>query len=195
MNKVQLFFEALKNIKTVGTVTFSSKHLVKKLIGPIDFSTAKIIIELGAGNGCITKGLLEKMRPDAILLAFEINPSFCEMLREINDPRLKVIEDSAEFMEKYLEEQGSKYADYIVSALPMVMLPKELSTTIIHLIKKVLKPGSLYLQISYSKLRFKRFVNIFDHTKTKYVIRNVPPAFVFICTKAAKPVAAGSINS
>ncbi|GIS50844.1 MAG: hypothetical protein Ct9H90mP25_2780 [Gammaproteobacteria bacterium] len=44
----------LKNFKTTGTITPSSKKLVERLLAPIDFSETLLIAELGPGNGCFT---------------------------------------------------------------------------------------------------------------------------------------------
>lgn len=63
MKQITLLSEAFKNLKTVGTITFSSKFLVKNIIAPIDFNKARCIVELGAGDGCITKAILEKCTP------------------------------------------------------------------------------------------------------------------------------------
>ena len=88
MGTIKFFRESVKNLKTVGTITRSSKYLCKGMIKPVDFSKAKVLVELGAGDGVVTKHILENMRKDAKLLAFELNPKFCEQIREIQDERL-----------------------------------------------------------------------------------------------------------
>src|SRR5690606_1773649 len=72
MNKGSLFKELFVNIKTTGAVTFSSKSLVNKMLSFANFSGAKIIVELGGGDGSITRGIVERMDKDAVLLVFEI---------------------------------------------------------------------------------------------------------------------------
>jgi phospholipid N-methyltransferase len=80
---------------------------MRDMLQPIDFARAQVIVELGAGNGIFTHEILRRMRPDAVLICFEIHPKFCEMLREnISDKRFMLIEDSAENLQKHLEQQG-----------------------------------------------------------------------------------------
>ena len=66
----------IRNFKTTGTITPSSKKLVERLLAPIDFSETLLIAELGPGNGCITKALLERMNKESILLCLEVNQDF-----------------------------------------------------------------------------------------------------------------------
>ena len=183
MNKIQLFFEALKNIKTVGTVTFSSKYLVNEMIKAIDFREARYLVELGAGNGCITKGLLDRMHPDARLLSFEINERFCGMLHNLNDKRLTVACESAEKLEDYLNADQQQYADAIVSALPMVWLPDELNNKVLDVIMRRLKPGGHFIQLSYKRDTQDKFKHLFPDLEVHFTPLNLPPAFAFVCTK------------
>jgi len=186
MKKVDIFLESVKNIKTVGTIMFSSKFLVKKMIDPIDFAKANCIVELGAGNGCITQGLIERMMTDTKLLSFEINEQFCGLVNEkIQDERLVMINDSAEKIESYLQAQGFEKADHIVSAVPLIVLPKEVALRIVNESIKCLKPGGLFIQLSYSPLHAKKFEHQFENLKINFTMLNLPPAFVYICQKAA----------
>ena len=59
MKKGLLFKELFTNISTTGAVTFSSKPLVDKMLSFADFKGAKILVELGGGDGSITKGIVE----------------------------------------------------------------------------------------------------------------------------------------
>ena len=81
----------MRNIKTTGTITPSSRVLIKHLLSPVDFNTARCIVELGPGNGCITRALLQRMHADSTLLCFELNPEFATRLsKHISDPRLHI---------------------------------------------------------------------------------------------------------
>ena len=59
----------------VGAVAPSSKFLMKKRLKSVDFSKAKVIVELGPGTGVFTKGILDKMTDDAKLFSFELTSS------------------------------------------------------------------------------------------------------------------------
>lgn len=181
MGTIKFFKESVKNLKTVGTVTRSSKYLCQGMIKPVDFTKANVIVELGAGDGVVTKHILKKMKPDAILLAFELNPMFCEQMREINDPRLIVIEDDAEKLPSYLEQNGHEKADYIISALPFTIFPEEISYSIIRKCKEFLSKDGLFIQIHYSLIPKKLYKNVFGNVKLNFVPINVPPAWVMVC--------------
>jgi len=183
MGTIKFFKESVKNLKTVGTVTRSSKFLCKGMIKPIDFSTAKVIVELGAGDGVVTKHILKEMVEDAILLSFELNPKFCRQLREINDPRLIVVEDDAEKVAAYLSDNGHTHADAIISALPFTLIPEDICYRIIGQCKESLIPNGLYVQIHYSLIPKKMYKKIFGNVELNFVPINVPPAWVMISQK------------
>lgn len=48
-------------MKTMGTVIQTSNYAGKALAGMLDFSEISIIVELGGGDGAITKHLLKNL--------------------------------------------------------------------------------------------------------------------------------------
>ena len=139
------------------------------MVKHVDYSQAKLLVELGAGDGVITKHILDRMEKDTILLSFEVNAEFCKLLREIDDPRLVVIEDSAENLEKYLKEHNFEHIDYVISAIPFVTLPDELSLNIIGECERFLKKGGLFIQVHYSLLVKKFYQKIFGNVSVNFV--------------------------
>lgn len=182
MNKGDFFSAFLKESKNIGSITPSSKYLVKKMIEPIDFSNVKCIVEFGTGTGIITVELLKKMPADAVLLAFEINAEFCEKLRDIKDPRLKIICDTAENLEDYLFKNNIQKADYIVSSLPLAIIPKSSVKNILKVVIKVLKPEGAFIQFQYSLNAYKKLRDTFKNVDLTFTPMNIPPAFIFTCT-------------
>jgi phospholipid N-methyltransferase len=183
LSKKDFFSEFLKRGKHVGAVTPSSKFLVKKMVDPIDFTGVTCIVEYGPGTGIITLELLNRMPADAILLAFEINKEFCEtLIQEIKDPRIRVINDSAEKLEEYLAQNNISKVDYIVSSLPFAMIPNEVVKNILDVSKKVLSISGLFIQYQYSLNAYKKLKNIFKHVDLNFTPMNIPPAFIFICS-------------
>ena len=183
MGPIEFFREGIRNLQTMGTIAPSSKQLCKGMIKHIDFEQAKVIVELGAGNGVITKHILKNMRPDAKLITFEVNAKFCAQLREIRDDRLFVVEDSAEFIGKYIAEAGAKEIDYVVSALPFVTLPKDLGRLIVGKAHQYLKKSGLFIQMHYSLVLRPLYNAVFGNVNTNFVPINVPPAFVLVSQK------------
>jgi phospholipid N-methyltransferase len=182
VSKKEFFSEFLKQGKNVGAVAPSSKFLVKKMIDPIDFTTVKCIVEFGPGTGIITHALLKKMPKNSILLAFEINKEFCDTLNQINDPRLKIISDSAEKLEEYLLQYNIEKVDYIVSSLPFAMIPNKIVNAILEVATKLVTDKGAFIQYQYSLNAYKRLKKIFKNVDLKFTAINIPPAFVFTCT-------------
>lgn len=170
-------------MRTVGTITRSSQSLCKHMVRHVDFKKAKIIVELGAGDGVITEYILKKMEDDCVLLAFEVNEKFCKKLQKIEDKRLILIEDSAEKIEEYLNQHQFDHADYIISAIPFVVLPDELGFSIISKCKHVLQQKGLFIQLHYSLLAKKMYQKIFGNVDVNFVPINIPPAFVLVSEK------------
>lgn len=180
MGTIEFFRQSVKNLKTVGTLTRSSKFVCKEMISHVDFKMANVIIEMGAGDGVITKHILGAMKPDAKLIIFEVNPTFCKVLREIKDERLIVIEDSVELIPEYLKKHKLDKPDFIISAIPFVAMPDDISYKIVQLCQKTLKPEGKYIQIHYSLLLKKMYKKVFGNVDVNFVPLNIPPAFVLV---------------
>lgn len=183
MNKIKFLREGLKDLKTVGTLTRSSRFLCKKMVKQVDYSDARYIVELGAGDGVITKYILEEMSDDTKLMAFEVNDKFCDNLRDIPDDRLIVIEDTAEKLPSYMEEHGFDQLDAVLSAIPFVVIPDDVSYEIIEQCRDNMRDGSPYIQVHYSLLTRKMYKKIFGNVDVNFVPFNIPPAFVLVSNR------------
>ncbi|MDF2157813.1 methyltransferase [Algoriphagus sp. CAU 1675] len=179
MSKSNLLLELYSNLSTTGAVTFSSKALVSKMVSHADLSHAKLIIEMGGGDGSITQGIIDKMNPDAELLVFEINSSFCKVMEDQFDLKnVKIINDSAENLEQYLD--GRK-VDYIFSSLPFSLMPKNSTDAILRISNHSLSKGGAFIQICYSYLLKSLFKKYFNKVEVSFTMKNFPPAFVMMC--------------
>src|SRR5712692_677524 len=104
--------EALANYPTVASVAPSSRHLARAMAEPLRKMKAGVVVELGAGTGVITRALLELLPDDVTLIAFEINKKFYRYLRRnFNDPRLLLVNASAETVGQKLAQLGLARAD------------------------------------------------------------------------------------
>jgi phospholipid N-methyltransferase len=175
--------ELLKSFKTSGAVAFSSPRLVKKIIRNIDFKKADRIIELGPGNGRITQDMLSKMRPDTVLYAFEVNKAFCKELEEIGDKRLRVFNESAANIKPFIDDHLHWGITYIVSSIPFGILPEEECDRIMEAISDVSDSKTVFIQYSYSIIQYRRYKRYFPKVRVQFELINIPPAFIFICTK------------
>jgi phospholipid N-methyltransferase len=183
LNKLDFLIESVKNLKNSGTITQSSPYLCKKMVSHLQTNEHKYIAEFGTGDGVITKHILDKLPPDGKLLAFEINENLFEQLKKINDPRLIPIYDSAESLGTHMEKHGIEALDSVISSIPFVVLPTELTLEILLVAKTHLKKGGLFVQFNYTKILKDLYKSVFHNYTTEYVLLNTPPAFVFRCIK------------
>jgi phospholipid N-methyltransferase len=180
---LDFFKESIKNLKTVGSVARSSSFLCKAMIEPIDFSKKLVLVELGPGDGVITDYILDKMTAESTLIAIEVNEVFCEKLKLIPDKRLIVVNLSAEHLDEILKQHGFEHCDAIISAVPFVVLPEDVTARILNKCKFVLVKRGLFVQYHYSLFLKKLYFEIFGNIETDFVPINIPPAFVFTCRK------------
>ncbi len=183
MNKFEFLIEAVKNWKQSGTITQSSPHLCRAMVEHLDPTKDKYVVEFGAGDGVISKYILEKLPEDGKLFSFEINDAMFERMKEIKDPRFIPIYDSAENLGIHLKENSIEEVDSVISGIPFVVLPTELTISILEEAKYYLKPGGMFVQFNYSKILKGVYKSVFHNFTSKYVLLNTPPAFVFRCVK------------
>ena len=183
MNSIDFLMNSMRTMRTTGAIARSSKYLMREMLKSVHFNHAKVIVELGAGDGVFTHVILERMRPDAVLVCFEIDPKFYNILMNIKDPRFILINDSAEHLKKYLTLHNHPEVDYIISGIPFVALPAELTDRIIHVSRDALRKNGLFIQFHYSTLISRVYRRIFGNLHVQFVPLNLPPAFVMVCKK------------
>ncbi len=132
----------LERPKQVGSIIPSSRWMERRITRTAELANARLVIELGPGTGGTTRALLQAMRPDATLLAIEINPGFCELLREtIDDRRLIVHEGSAAEISDALTKHEQGAPDVVLSGIPFSTMPRSLGLAILHSVRESLAPG------------------------------------------------------
>jgi phosphatidylethanolamine/phosphatidyl-N-methylethanolamine N-methyltransferase len=161
------------------------------MVSDIGLEEARTVLELGPGTGAFTKAIENTISPEALLLAIEVNHELAEELRE-NVTRAIIIEDSAENISKHLAAHGRKSADVILSGLPWASFSNDLQERLLDAVANALEPGAKFATFSYShaillpaarafrRRLAKRFSNF---ETTPAVWRNLPPAYVYRCTR------------
>jgi phospholipid N-methyltransferase len=166
----------------LGSVVPSSRFLVKDLMGQIDWDRARVVVEFGPGVGTITREVLKRMRPDAVLLVIELNEDFVEYLGgTIRDPRLRVVHGSAAHVRRILSEYGLAPADYIISSLPYSLLPETLRQEIVAESRHALKAKGSLLVFQYNRTLLPYLKSSFSSVKLNFQLLNILPALIFHC--------------
>ncbi len=159
--------------RTMGTLVPSSPWLCRSMLSQIDWAKSLKIAELGSADGVLTKRILDNMRVDAQLQAFEIQSGFVHKLNLIDDSRLQVMAHSAEHLEGDF--------DAIFSCLPLLSIPTRISMKILQKAQQRLKANNgVMVQFQYSHLSEKMLSRYFTWQKIR-VVKNFPPALVYVC--------------
>lgn len=170
----------LKNPVMVGSIIPSSRVLIEKMLGPVDWAKTKLFVEYGPGVGTFTRPVLEKLGPDAKLVTIDTNPDFTRYLNEaIDDPRLIAVTGSAANVENILIEHGLGQADYVLSGLPFSTLPPGVGDAIAEATSNVIRPGGAFLVYQFSPKVFDFIKPHFKPIKRGFEWINVPPATLF----------------
>jgi phospholipid N-methyltransferase len=167
--------------RQVGSVMPSSPYLTKAMVGKIDWNETRYIAELGAGTGVFTRSIVRKLREDGKVLVFEIDPAL-KALIEAGTPGLPIYGDARD-LPQAMQELEIPSLDYVVSSLPFAVLPPRMTAAILDAVEKGLKPGGKLIAYQYSKHMKPYFEKRFESVKISFVLRNVPPAFVYECRK------------
>ncbi len=179
MNNWTFFREALKNFRATGAIAKASPALVKRLVEPVTGHQPLNIVELGPGEGCVTRALLQRLHPASRLTVFEINEAFVERLRTMEDPRLGVHAHGAERLTEIIQP-GT--VDFVVSSLPLSMIPQEVKEEILRQSQAVLRPGGKFLQYQYALQDYSLLKGYFNRVNVSFTLANMPPAFVYSCS-------------
>jgi phospholipid N-methyltransferase len=183
--RIRFFRSFIANPRQVGAILPTSRRAVRDMLDMADFARARCVVELGAGTGVYTEEILPRLRPDARFLAFEVDPELVATLDgRFEDPRVQVINDSAENVGNYLDGAKGAKVDIIVSGLPFTSLPEPVKRNIFEQIKQVLAPEGVMVAIQYSTMVQRDLRRLFASVRRRISPLNVPPAFLFACSGA-----------
>jgi phospholipid N-methyltransferase len=169
--------------RMLGSVIPSSRFLIRQLLAPVDWASARVIVEYGPGVGVITREILKRMRSDATLIAIELNPDFVKHLRStLDDARLVVFEGSAIEVEEALRQAGAARASYVISGIPFSTISAHEREGILNKTRAVLEPQGLFLVFQFSSRVLEDLRRIFRSVTRRFEPLNVLPAHLYFCT-------------
>jgi phospholipid N-methyltransferase len=172
----------LKHPFQLGSVVPSSRFLIKRLLSPVDWERARVVVEYGPGIGTITREVLKRMRPDATLVAIELNSDFVEFLRtEFDDPRLRVVHGSAADVMRTLRALNLPAADYIISGIPYSTIPAPIRHEILEQSRELLSHGGAMLVYQFTRVVAPHLKRRFRSVEQGFTPLNILPAHIFHC--------------
>ena len=185
------FYNFVRHPKSTGAVFPSSRRLAEKMIDGAGLETATSVVELGPGTGAFTGAIAERLEDPGIYLGIELREKFAAIVKD-KFPQLLVVNDSAEKIVENLRKIDREKAEAIISGLPWATFDADLQKRIMKSVTAALAPGGTFSTFTYLHARQlpagKRFRallddNFSDVQTSKTVWLNLPPAFVYHCTK------------
>lgn len=172
----------IKHPKMLGSLIPSSRFLVNKLLGEVNWARARVFLEYGPGVGTFTTEILRRMRPDAVLVVMETNADFVGFLRgKVRDDRLHVIHGSAADAGAALARLGLSHADYVISGIPYTTMPAEVREAVLRTTHAVLHPNGTFLVYQFTRTVLPYLERVFGLVRQDFEPLNVMPARLFYC--------------
>jgi phospholipid N-methyltransferase len=172
-----------KSPAMLGSVVPSSSFLVNDMMSQVDWNRARVLVEYGPGVGTFTREILKRMRPDAVLVAIELNSEFVEYLGDhVSDPRFRVVHGSAAKVRSILLEQNLSPADCIISSLPYRNMSDSLRREILDESRLALQSEGSMVLFQYTRKLQPYLESSFSSVTLNFQPFNILPALIFHCT-------------
>jgi phosphatidylethanolamine/phosphatidyl-N-methylethanolamine N-methyltransferase len=169
----------------IAAVTPSSNRLAQVMAELVDLSRPGPVLELGAGTGGITRGLLRAGCPRDRLIALEREPRLATAL-ERRFPGIATIVGDATALADHLPRLGIDRLCAVVSSLPIKWFSLAAQRAVVEPCLARLGPSGAFLQMTNA---FASPIAIgplgIAGERLAYVWRNLPPAQVWTYSAAA----------
>jgi phospholipid N-methyltransferase len=171
----------VKDLK-IGALTQSTKYVVRAVTAAVG-TAYRYIVEYGAGDGILCRGLLQQLPPEARVTAVERNEDMFQELQAIGDPRLQAIRGDAFAMSR---EPGSfrlPRVDAVITSIPLSLYAPREREQLIASTYALLAPGGSMVVYQYTPLVLPLLKKYFRAVKMTFEPRNVFPYFIMRAEK------------
>jgi len=124
----------------------SGARLADALAHCVELDRPGAVLELGAGTGSLTRGLVRAGCPPDRIIAVEREPRLAAVLRS-EFPGIRVIQGDATRIDENFAGRERRLAA-VVSSLPIKWFPLEAQRAIVRPCLELLGPGGRFLQIT-----------------------------------------------
>lgn len=174
-----LFFRRwIKHPTQLGTLAPISLSLARRSAALIDHPEDKIVVEIGAGTGRLSRQILKAgVRPENFY-GVELDKELCLFLSK-SLPESHIIHGDAAHLSELLPPHLIGKVDVLYSVIPLMYLPQTVRDAIYEAARSVLKPGGDFFHVCYSPIS--PFKDRSDIISTKIVSKwvNLPSGFVW----------------
>lgn len=166
----------------VASVARSSRFLTRRVARSLPRGASRVV-ELGAGDGAVTRGLLARMPSGGRLVAIELNAGLFDGLRRIPDRRLTAVRGDARRLPLHLARARLRRADAVVSGLPMSLLGRVERLRLLLAARDALRPGGRLVLYQTTPMLAPLLEASFRRVDVGFELRNLPPLFVLTAVK------------
>ena len=185
MNDFTLFLgKFLRQGTAIASIAPSSRWLSATTVRNIDWDQARVLVELGAGTGPITRVISERVQPDCRVVVIERDRDFARLLRERFQDRanFEIVEGDVRELKSILADRGIATVDHVISGLPVPSFPRDLQHDLFRNIRNVLRVHGTFNQITELPWVYWRFYRrFFEDVQFVFEPRNLPPAGAYLC--------------
>lgn len=173
------YLSALLHDPSVASLAPSSRYVAERVVEAVRPARVGLAVELGPGDGVITRRLLRALPLDARLVAVELSADFIPALRGIRDARLSVRQGDA----RDLAGLGLPPADAVVSGVPMSLLEPSELRRMVEDVRGALRPGGRFVAYQVTPRLSGLLEKRFRRVEVRFELRNLPPLFVLSCVR------------
>lgn len=168
----------------------SGPRLADALAHCVELDRPGAVLELGAGTGSLTRGLVRAGCPPERIIAVEREPRLAAVLRR-EFPGMRVIQGDATRIDENFVGRGERLAA-VVSSLPIKWFPLEAQRAIVKPCIELLGPGGRFLQMTnaFSSPLPMEALGIAGREICR-VWLNLLPAQIWAYSQKPEPLAAG----
>jgi phospholipid N-methyltransferase len=175
----------------IGAVAPSSRLLAKEMLEGMQIASSSVVVEYGPGTGSFTGAIVTQLGSHTKFVAIERNATMAELFRS-RFPEVRLVEDSVETLPAVLSELGESQVDSVISGLPWAAFSSDLQDRLLTVTHNCLREGGRFATFAYvhglllpqgqrfRRLLMERFRSV---SRSRVVVRNLPPAFVYRCIK------------
>ena len=180
--------EFFRHPQDVGSAFPASRYLVDAVLGPIDLSATRLVVEYGPGSGRFTRALLDRMPDASRLVAIDTNPRFTQHLaRTIADRRLHAVTGSAQQVRAILRQLRLEGVDLVITGIPFSTMARAVGRDIVAASAGLMSPDGQLVAYQMRDAVAPLLDAHFAQVERTRCWRNLPPCHVYRASEPHAP--------
>ncbi len=182
-----------KHRRKIASIWPSSRFMARACISQVNFSQAKLVVELGAGTGAITQAVLASLNPRTRFISIERDADFFQVLQERFaggvGRQIELLHGDVSHLTDLLRGCGVQdgSVDAFISGLGTPSLPPAARSGILTALQWAAKPECVFSNITEIPLYYLPFYRRhFGSVRFEFVPLNIPPGGVYHCRHAIR---------